>query len=135
MGDTAYLAYVIVVNLDAIREGISIVLYDYLNRNVKVIIDRPLASKHPKHDIYYPLNYGYIPNTVSGDGKEIDVYILGEFQPLKEYEGVVIALIYRKNDNEDKLVVARYSHQYTKEQIQVLVEFQERFFDSEVILG
>lgn len=28
---------------------------------VKVTVDRPLGSYHPKHkDIYYPVNYGYI---------------------------------------------------------------------------
>jgi len=57
----------------------------YLNKKVKVIVDRPLGSKHPKNEIYYPVNYGYIPGTVSGDGKEVDAYILGEFQPLKEF--------------------------------------------------
>jgi inorganic pyrophosphatase len=79
------------------------------------------------------LNYGYIPNTISGDGEEVDAYIIGEFQPLKEFEGVVIAIIHRKNDNEDKLVVSKHPHKYSKEQIQALVEFQERFFDSEII--
>ncbi|MEW8974439.1 MAG: hypothetical protein AB2375_09600 [Tissierellaceae bacterium] len=109
-------------------------MHDYLNLKVRVIIDRPLGSKHPRHDIYYPLNYGYISNIISGDGKEVDAYILGEFKPLKEFEGTVIAIIHRKNDIEDKLVVASYLYQYTKEQLQALVEFQERFFDSEIIL-
>jgi inorganic pyrophosphatase len=84
-------------------------------------------------NIYYPLNYGYIPNTITGDGKEVDAYIIGEFQPLKEFEGVVIAIICRKNDVEDKLVVSKHPHKYSKEQIEALVEFQERFFDSEII--
>ena len=94
-----------------------------------------IASKHPKHQIYYPLNYGYIPNTVSGDKEEVDAYIVGEFQPLKEFIGVVIAIIHRKDDIEDKLVVSNNLHKYSKEQIQALVEFQERFFDSEVIMS
>lgn len=110
-------------------------MYDYLNKEVKIIIDRPLASKHPEHEIYYPLNYGYIPNTISGDGEEIDAYVIGEFQPLKEFVGAVIAIIHRKNDVEDKLVVSKYPHKYSKEQIQALVEFQERFFDSEIIMN
>lgn len=107
---------------------------DYLNKKVKVIIDRPLGSKHPKDDIFYPLNYGYIPNTISGDGEEVDVYVIGEFLPLKEFDGIVIALIHRNNDVEDKLVVSKHSNKYTKEQIKALVEFQERFFDSQIIM-
>jgi len=105
-----------------------------LNKKVKVIVDRPLCSKHPEHEMHYLLNYGYVPNTISGDGEEVDAYIVGEFQPLKEFEGVVIAIIHRKNDNEDKLVVSKYPYKYSKEQIQALVEFQERFFDSEIIM-
>lgn len=110
-------------------------MHDYLNKEIKVIVDRPLASKHPKHETYYPLNYGYIPNTISGDGEEVDAYIVGEFQPLKEFVGVVIAIIHRKDDVEDKLVVSNNLHKYNKEQIQALVEFQERFFDSEIIMS
>lgn len=52
----------------------------YLGKFVKVKIDRPLGSKHPKHNFIYPLNYGFIPNTIAGDGEEIDAYIIGEFK-------------------------------------------------------
>jgi inorganic pyrophosphatase len=107
----------------------------YLNKKVKVIIDRPLGSKHPEHEIFYSLNYGYIPDTISRDGEEVDVYIVGEFKLLEEFEGIVIALIHRHNDVEDKLVVSKHSSKYNKEQIEVLVEFQERFFDSEIIIS
>jgi len=116
------------------KKGESI-MREYLNKKVKVIVDRPLCSKHPEHEIYYLLNYGYIPNTISEDGEEVDAYIIGEFQPLKEFEGVVIAIIHRKNDVEDKLVISKHPHKYSKEQIQALVEFQERFFDSEIIMS
>ena len=32
---------------------------DYLNKNVKVIIDRKMGSTHPKHGFIYPVNYGW----------------------------------------------------------------------------
>lgn len=108
---------------------------EYINKKVKVIVDRPLASKHPEHEIYYPINYGYIPDTIAGDGEEIDVYIIGEFKPLKEYEGMVVAIIKRYDDVEDKLVVAKCIDKYSKSQIEALVEFQERFFNSEIIMS
>lgn len=107
---------------------------EYLSKVVKVIIDRPLGSRHSAHsDIYYPVNYGYLPDTLAGDGEEIDVYILGEFVPLEEFEGTVIAIVHRQNDVEDKLVVSKTLGIYSKEQIRALIEFQERFFDSEII--
>ena len=80
---------------------------DYLNKNVHVVMDRPLGSKHPKHGFEYLTNYGYIPNTTSGDGEELDAYVLGVNEPLNEFEGKVIAIIHRTNDDDDKLVVMR----------------------------
>ncbi|WP_432662980.1 NUDIX domain-containing protein [Wukongibacter baidiensis] len=106
---------------------------EYLGKSVKVVMDRPLGSRHPEYDFIYPVNYGYIPNTKAGDGEEIDAYILGEFEPVEEYEGRVIAVIKRHDDNEDKLVVSKDGCSYNKEQIRALTEFQERYFDGEII--
>ncbi|MGM9988356.1 MAG: inorganic diphosphatase [Bacillaceae bacterium] len=106
---------------------------NYLGRMVHAVIDRPLGSMHPKYDFIYSLNYGYIPNTISGDGEEIDVYIIGEFDPLEKYDGYVVAIIKREDDIEDKLVVCKQLNKYSKEQIQALVEFQERFFKSTIV--
>lgn len=100
---------------------------------VDVSVDRPLGSKHPLHGFIYPINYGYLPGTMAADGEEIDAYILGEFDPLKDFKGKVIAVIQRKDDSEDKLVVAKKVNVYSKQQIQALTEFQERFFEIEII--
>ena len=78
---------------------------DYLNKIVSVVMDRPLGTKHPKYGFVYEVNYGYIPNTVSGDGEELDAYVLGIDKPLKEFTGRCVAIIHRTNDNDDKLVV------------------------------
>ncbi|MGL5314822.1 MAG: inorganic diphosphatase [Peptostreptococcaceae bacterium] len=107
----------------------------YLGKMVNVIMDRQLGSSHPTHNFIYTLNYGFIPNTISGDGEEIDVYIIGEFEPLEEYSGYVVAIIKRENDIEDKLVVCRDLNRYNKQQIKALVEFQERFFKSKIIMN
>lgn len=102
----------------------------YLGKTVTVKIDRPLGSKHPKWKFFYPINYGYIPNTISGDQEELDAYVLGVFEPVEEYTGVVIAIVHRVNDNDDKLIVVPNNKNYSDEQIRALTEFQERFFDS-----
>ena len=42
-----------------------------LGKTVTVVIDRPVGTYHPKHkDIYYQVNYGYIPGVIAGDGEE-----------------------------------------------------------------
>ena len=106
---------------------------EYLNKIITIKIDRPMGSKHPKHGFIYPVNYGYVPNTISGDGAELDAYIIGVFEPLEEYEGKCIAAIHRLDDDDDKLIIAPEGKIYTREQIEALVEFQERFFKHIII--
>lgn len=105
---------------------------DYLGKLVKVKIDRPLGSKHPDYNYVYPINYGYIEGTISGDGEELDAYILGENRSVEEFSGRVIAIIHRTNDNDDKLVVAKDGQNYSDYQIRVLTHFQEKWFQSEI---
>ena len=105
---------------------------DYIGKIVKVKVDRPLGSKHPNFDMIYPVNYGYIPDTISGDGEELDAYVLGIFEPIKEFTGKCIAVIKRLNEEDDKLIVVPENKIYTKEQIKALTEFQERYFKSEI---
>lgn len=106
---------------------------DYINKKVKVKIDRALGSKHPKHGFIYAVNYGYVPNTISGDGEELDCYVLGVFEPLEEFEGKCIAIIHRTNDDDDKLIIVPEDKEYTKEQIEALTEFQEKYFKHIII--
>ena len=105
-----------------------------IGKTVTVTVDRPLGSYHPEHrDMYYPINYGYIPNTVSGDGEELDAYILGIYEPLETFTGKCIAIIHRIDDNDDKLVVVPENRYFSNDEIRVLTEFQERFFKSKII--
>ena len=106
---------------------------NFIEQTVEVEMDRPLGTRHPKHNFMYPVNYGYVPGTVSGDGEELDAYVLGVFEPLSNYIGKCIAVIHRINDDDDKLVVVPEGKNYTDEEIRVLTEFQERFFESEII--
>lgn len=106
---------------------------NFLGKIVKIKVDRPLGSKHPKHSFIYPVNYGYVPNTISGDGEELDAYILGAFEPLDEFTGKCIAIIHRTNDDDDKLIVVPEDKTYSDAEIMALTEFQERFFTSIII--
>ena len=106
---------------------------DYLGKDVIIEIDRELGSRHPKHGFVYMLNYGYLPNTISGDGEELDAYLLGEFEPVSSSKGKVIAIIHRTNDDDDKLIVSKDGTYYSDEAIKALTEFQERYFETIII--
>lgn len=106
---------------------------DFLGKEVEVVIDRPLGSRHPEYNYIYPINYGYIPNTTSGDGDELDAFILGEDKPLDKFKGICIAVIHRTNDNEDKLIVVGQGSSLSDEEIEKQIEFQEKWFKHEII--
>ena len=100
---------------------------------VKVTVDRPLGSYHPKHkDMYYPINYGYIDGIMALDGEEQDAYILGVDKPVDEFTGKIIAIIHRYNDVEEKWVVAPEGQTFTVDEIKAQVAFQEQYFNSEI---
>jgi len=106
---------------------------NYLGKEIHISIDRQLGTNHPKHGFMYMVNYGFVPNTVSGDGEELDAYLLGVYEPVEEFDGEVIAYIHRTNDDDDKLIVVPKSVNYSDDAIRALTEFQERFFESVIV--
>lgn len=107
-----------------------------IGKFVKVTVDRPMGSYHPKHkDIYYPINYGYIEGIMAPDEEEQDAYIVGIDEPVEAFMGKVIAIIHRYDDVEEKWVVAPEGVSFTKEEIEKMVWFQEQYFQSEIRMG
>lgn len=101
-------------------------LYDLLGQIVTVQVDRPIGYNH--QGIRYPVNYGFLPGLMAGDGEEQDAYILGISEPVESFRGQVIAIIRRHTDCEDKLVVAPEGTRLHQGQIAEAVHFQERYF-------
>lgn len=106
---------------------------NFLGQSLSVKIDRPMGTKHPKWGFIYPLNYGFVSEHIAPDGEAQDAYVLGVFEPINEFNGICIAIIHRLDDVEDKLVLAPPNKTYTNQQIMALVEFQERFFETQII--
>lgn len=105
-----------------------------LGKSVQIVIDRPLGSAHPQYpELIYPINYGYTPEIIGGDGKPQDVYLMGVGTPTEQTEGVIIGIVRRLNDHEDKLVAAPANMQFHQAQIADAVWFQEHFFRTRII--
>ncbi len=102
-------------------------------KEVTVTIDRPLNSVHPKHkDMIYPINYGYVENIFAPDGEEQDAYILGVDIPISTFTGIIIAIIHRNDDVEEKWVVAPKDKSFTLEEVKNATYFTEQYYDSEI---
>ena len=81
----------------------------YLGKTVSIEIDRPIGYVHRKGEktLVYPINYGFIPGVLGGDGEELDVFLV-----------------------EDKLVMAPAEGSFTAEEIARTVYFQEKYYDT-----
>lgn len=102
---------------------------------VTVIVDRPLGSYHPEYkEMFYPINYGYIEGIIAPDGEEQDAYVLGVDKAVKEFRGKIIAIVHRFDDVEEKWVVCPENLTFSKEEINEQIKFQEKYFQSEIIM-
>lgn len=106
----------------------------YLGKTITIKIDRPIGYIHKKenYSLTYPINYGYIPGVLGGDGEELDVYLLGVDVPVSDYTGKIIGILYRKNDVEDKLIMAPESVAFTQNEIKEQINFQEQYYETEI---
>ncbi|HEM3427469.1 TPA: inorganic diphosphatase [Streptococcus suis] len=102
-----------------------------MDKVYQVIIDRPIGYID-KFVNQYPINYGYIPNLLAGDGEEQDVYIISKDvrQPLTAFEGELVAIIHRRDDVEDKWVLTGLDEKLTVTEIKEKTNFIEQYFDS-----
>jgi len=69
-----------------------------------VVVDRPKGSAHPTiPSLIYPLDYGYLSGTQSGDGHGIDVWI-GSLKR-RVITGVICTVDLSKRDAEVKILL------------------------------
>jgi len=106
---------------------------NFLGQVVHIEIDRPVGSRHPEHGYPYPINYGFVRDYESGDGEDLDAYVLGINYPLSVFEGRCIAVIHRLSESDDKLVLAPEGATFSDEEIRRSTYFQEQFFQSEIV--
>ena len=106
----------------------------YLGKTVTIQIDRPIGYVHKKADriLTYPINYGYIPGVLGGDGEELDVYLMGVDTPVSEYTCRIIGIVYRENDVEDKLIAAPEDKVFYQNEIAEAIHFQEQYYKTHV---
>ena len=80
----------------------------------------------------YPINYGYIPDVLGGDGEELDVFLVGVDEPVSSYTGRIVGIVYRADDVEDKLIMAPEGKSFTADQMARAVYFQEKYYQTTI---
>ena len=77
---------------------------DRLVAGREVVIDRPRGTSHPRYpEFAYPLDYGYLAGTRSGDGEGVDVWIGS--QPQQGVTAVVCTVDLLQLDVEVKILL------------------------------
>ena len=109
-------------------------LRPYLGKTVEIEIDRPIGYVHHKGEktLVYPINYGYIPGVLGGDGEELDVFLLGVSEPVETYTGRIVGIVFRADDVEDKLIMLPEGMTMTAAEMAEAIRFQEKYYDSHV---
>ena len=76
---------------------------DELLNTSEIVIDRPKGSAHPRFpDFIYRVDYGYLKNTASMDGAEIDVWVgSGD----KKIDAIMCIVDLMKRDSEIKILI------------------------------
>lgn len=106
-----------------------------MHKTVTVTVDRPMGTYHPEHkEIFYPVNYGHIEGATGSGGEEQGAYILGVDKPVEKFTGWVIARACRLDDFKEKLIIVPDGMFFTEEEIEKQIEFQEKYFNSIVMM-
>jgi inorganic pyrophosphatase len=101
---------------------------DQLIKDNVLVIDRPRGSAHPRYpDFMYPVDYGYLEGTKSGDGHGIDVW--RGTQPDNKVQAILVSVDMIKKDVEIKLVVG-----CTEEEIKTLHSCSNAFSQSSILV-
>ena len=100
-----------------------------LLRTTFPVIDRPRGSAHPRYpSVIYPLDYGYLENTVSSDSGGIDVW-LGSLNTVEQdsgartLTGILCTFDTLKRDAEIKLLLG-----CSVKDLQVIRDFHKEMY-------
>jgi inorganic pyrophosphatase len=109
--------------------------FTMLNKTITIEIDRPIGTLHPKREnIYYPINYGFVPGLMGGDNEEQDVYVIDSDVGKTCSEVEIIGIVMRLNDVESKWIsVEDEKLTYTKSEIESIINFQEQYYKTIIL--
>lgn len=108
-----------------------------IGKKVTVIVDRAYGSYHPTlQDMICPYNFGYIKQDTNLEDSELqDAYVVGVEEPLDEFTGYVVGIIYHGNEATSRWIVAPAGYVVNHEKLIQLLGQEEQFYDTRFIWG
>ncbi|MBP3891176.1 MAG: hypothetical protein J6D29_03305 [Solobacterium sp.] len=106
---------------------------DALGKSVRVIVDHPYGSFHPHYpDVLLPCNYGYIEDNLWEERDLQNAYVYGVDEPIETFEGIVIGILYRKEDSHSWWIVADKMPDDKQDVIDTIGPL-EQYYDTRII--
>lgn len=101
---------------------------DELIASSEIVIDRPKGTAHPRYPaLIFPLDYGYLKDTVGGDGNEIDVW--SGTAGHRKLTAIACTVDSMKKDSEIKLIIG-----CTEEEIAIIEDCHNNQYMSAIIV-
>jgi hypothetical protein len=128
-----------VISNENIYDRYSYCLNQYftvVNTKINIEIDRPIGTLHPKREnIYYPINYGFVPGLMGGDDEEQDVYVIDSKVKTKSTKVKIIGIVMRLDDIESKWIgVEDDNANYSRSDIESKIDFQEQYYKTIILI-
>lgn len=98
-----------------------------LGKVVSVRVDQRYGSLHSIiPDLCLPCNIGYVEDYTQEDFQ--DAYIYGVYEPVEQFKGVVIGIIYHRDESETRWIVAS-GNQYDRQDVLQVIAPLETDYD------
>lgn len=101
---------------------------DELIVSSEIVIDRPKGTQHPgASEVTYPVDYGYLKDTVGADGNELDIW--SGTAAHRKLTAIACTVDMLKKDTEFKLIYG-----CTDEEIILIEDFHNNQYMSDIII-
>ncbi len=98
------------------------------------MVDHPLGSTDNEDpSLQYALNLGFVPGIPAPNGEKLRAYIYGVKNPVHRFTGTVIAVVHRKDGDDDVLVVAPSGVVTYEPMIEQAVAFLENRYNTSIV--
>lgn len=109
---------------------------EWLGKTVSVTVEHAFGSLHPLYpDAEYEMNAGYVEEVMKKYGEFQDAYVYDVDEPVDDFRGVVIAIIYRKNMLRSCWVVARSGQLIDHMKVKQAAAFIEQHYDTRFVFA
>lgn len=106
-----------------------------LGKIATVIIERQYGSYHPTiSDVRLPYNFGYVKQDFTVEDMQLqDAYVVGIEEPVDQFTGEVIGIIYHKQDEKSRWIVAPRGAILSHDKIIQWIGLEEQYYDIKII--